>query len=148
MAEDIRQFDHVHLGIAVDTENGLMVPTVFNADLLRLHELSAKVKELAAACRAGTISPSLLTGASITVSNMGPAGAETVTPIVNPPQVAIVGICRTDYRVRPDGKGGFDIYQAMPLALTIDHRVSDGTPAGSFMADICYHLEHFTELLA
>ena len=144
----IRQFDHVHLGIAVDTENGLMVPTVFNADLLRLHELSAKVKELAAACRAGTISPSLLTGASITVSNMGPAGAETVTPIVNPPQVAIVGICRTDYRVRPDGKGGFDIYQAMPLALTIDHRVSDGTPAGSFMADICYHLEHFTELLA
>ena len=68
--------------------------------------------------------------------------------IVNPPQVAIVGICRTDYRVRPDGKGGFDIYQAMPLALTIDHRVSDGTPAGSFMADICYHLEHFTELLA
>ena len=49
---------------------------------------------------------------------------------------------------RPDGKGGFDIYQAMPLAHTIEHRVSDGTPAGSFRADICYHLEHFTELLA
>ena len=96
----IRQFDHLHLGIAVDTDAGLMCPTIYNANLLRLHELSAKAKELAAACRSGAIDPSLLTGASITVSNMGPAGAETFVPIVNPPQVAIVGICRTAYRPR------------------------------------------------
>ncbi|MGI6077203.1 MAG: dihydrolipoamide acetyltransferase family protein [Fastidiosipilaceae bacterium] len=144
----VREFDHVQLGVAVDTPKGLLVPVVRNADLLTLGELSQEIKRLSGQCRDGNIDPALLQGASITVSNMGNAAAETFIPIVNPPQVAIVGICRIDYRVRESKDGGIELYKAMPLALTIDHRVSDGTPSGKFMAMICYYLENFTELLA
>ncbi|HHX36410.1 MAG TPA: 2-oxo acid dehydrogenase subunit E2 [Clostridiaceae bacterium] len=144
----VREFDHVQLGVAVDTPKGLLVPVVRNADLLTLGELSQEIKRLSGQCRDGSIDPALLQGASITVSNMGNAAAETFIPIVNPPQVAIVGICRIDYRVREAKDGGIELYKAMPLALTIDHRVSDGTPSGQFMGLICHYLENFTELLA
>lgn len=143
----VREFDHVHLGVAVDTERGLMVPTVFNADTLSLREFSKEIKRLANGCREGTISPSELQGASLTVSNMGLVGAESFTPIVNPPQTTIVGICALQYRARPKEDSEFEFYPAIPLALTIDHRVSEGVPSGMFMMDICRKLENFTELL-
>ena len=112
----VREFDHVQLGVAVDTPKGLLVPVVRNADLLTLGELSQEIKRLSGQCRDGNIDPALLQGASITVSNMGNAAAETFIPIVNPPQVAIVGICRIDYRVRESKDGGIELYKAMPLA--------------------------------
>lgn len=143
----VREFDHVHLGVAVDTERGLMVPTVFNADTLSLRNLSKEIKRLADGCRAGTISPNELQGASLTVSNMGLVGAESFTPIVNPPQTTIVGICALQYRARPREDGDFEFYPAIPLALTIDHRVSEGVPSGMFMMDICKKLENFSALL-
>lgn len=143
----VREFDHVHLGVAVDTERGLMVPTVFNADQLSLRDFSKEIKRLAKGCRTGTISPSELQGASLTVSNMGLVGAESFTPIVNPPQTTIVGVCALQYRARPNEDGNFEFYPAIPLALTIDHRVSEGVPSGMFMMDICRKLENFSALL-
>jgi len=143
----VRSFDHVHMGIAVDTPRGLMVPTIFNADLLSLKELSNKVRMLADDCREGNIDPKLLQGASLTVSNMGAAGADVFAPIVNPPQVIIVGIARLKYAVRLNKNEEFEFYPSIPIGATIDHRVVDGSPTGRFLMDVSKKLENFTELL-
>lgn len=89
----MRYFDGVHLGIAVDTERGLMVPTVFDAQKLTLSELAKQAKTLAADCQSGKANPDVLKGASFTISNIGPTGIESFTPVINPPQTAILGVC-------------------------------------------------------
>jgi len=145
--DTLRRFSGVHLGLAVDTPRGLMVPTIFNADKMSLKEISAKAKELAAQCQAGNISPDLLQGGTFTVSNLGVLGVEQFTPIVNPPQVAILGVCGTDTRVR-EGKHGIETYPAMGLSLTYDHRAVDGAPASRFARDLCVYLAQFDLRLA
>lgn len=144
----IRIFKHVNLGVAVDTPRGLMVPTIFNADQKSLLEISKEVKELAAACREGNISPDKLTGASFTVSNLGNLGVESFTPVINPPQTGILGVCGTVERVKKGKDGEIAIYPAMGLSLTYDHRAVDGTPAARFQKELCQNLENFTVLLA
>ena len=143
----LRRFSGVHLGVAVDTPRGLMVPTIFNADKLSLKEISQKVKELASMCQAGNISPDLLQGATFTISNLGTLGVEMFTPIVNPPQVAILGVCGTTTKVR-EGKNGIETYPSMGLSLSYDHCAVDGAPASRFMRDLCNALEQFSLLLA
>ena len=145
---NIRLFKHVHLGVAVDTPRGLMVPTIFNADQKSLLEISKEVKELAGACRTGAISPDKLTGASFTVSNLGGFGVESFTPVINPPQTGILGVCGTIDRVRKAADGSIQIYPAMGLSLTYDHRAVDGTPAAKFQKELGTNLENFTALLA
>ncbi|MBO7217367.1 MAG: 2-oxo acid dehydrogenase subunit E2 [Clostridia bacterium] len=144
----IRHFKHVNLGVAVDTPRGLMVPTIFHADEKSLLEISREVKELAAACREGNISPDKLTGASFTVSNLGNLGVESFTPVINPPQTGILGVCGTIDRVKKGKDGEIAIYPAMGLSLTYDHRAVDGTPAARFQKELCQNLENFTVLLA
>ena len=144
----IRLFKHVNLGVAVDTPRGLMVPTIFNADQLSLLEISKAVKELAAECRDGAISPDKLSGGSFTVSNLGSMGVESFTPVINPPQTGILGVCGTIDRVRKGADGSIQIYPAMGLSLTYDHRAVDGTPAARFQKELCQNLENFTTLLA
>lgn len=144
----IRLFNHVNLGVAVDTPRGLMVPTIFHADEMSLLEISKAVKELAAQCRQGNISPDLLSGATFTVSNLGNLGVESFTPVINPPQTGILGVCTTVDRVRKAADGSIQIYPAMGLSLTYDHRAVDGTPAAKFQKELGYNLEHFTTLLA
>lgn len=144
----IRLFKHVNLGVAVDTPRGLMVPTIFHADEKSLLEISKEVKELAAACREGNISPDKLTGGSFTVSNLGNLGVESFTPVINPPQTGILGVCGTIERVRKGKDGSVEIYPAMGLSLTYDHRAVDGTPAARFQKELGYNLENFTALLA
>lgn len=144
----IRHFKHVNLGVAVDTERGLMVPTIFHADEKSLLEISKEVKELAAQCREGNISPDKLSGASFTVSNLGNLGVESFTPVINPPQTGILGVCGTIDRVKRDKDGQIAIYPAMGLSLTYDHRAVDGTPAARFQKELCQNLENFTVLLA
>ncbi|GHU67430.1 dihydrolipoamide acetyltransferase component of pyruvate dehydrogenase complex [Clostridia bacterium] len=131
-----RKYTTVNLGVAVDTPRGLMVPTVFRAEKKSLQQISAEVKELAAACRDGKISPDKLTGATFTVSNLGATGVEVFTPILNPPQVAIVGVCGTVDRVRKGKNGRPEIYPAIGLSLTYDHRAVDGAPASRFAAEL------------
>ena len=144
----IRLFKHVNLGVAVDTPRGLMVPTIFNADQKSLLEISKEVKELAAQCRDGAISPDKLSGGSFTVSNLGNLGVESFTPVINPPQTGILGVCGTTDRVRKGSDGGIEIYPAMGLSLTYDHRAVDGTPAAKFQKELGQNLENFTCMLA
>lgn len=145
---NIRLFKHVNLGFAVDTPRGLMVPTIFRADEMSLLEISKAVKELAAECRDGAISPDKLSGGSFTVSNLGNLGVESFTPVINPPQTGILGVCGTIERVRKGADGSIQIYPAMGLSLTYDHRAVDGTPAAKFQKELAYNLENFTTLLA
>ena len=144
----IRHFKHVNLGVAVDTPRGLMVPTIFAADTMSLLEISKAVKELAAECRDGAISPDKLSGGSFTVSNLGNLGVESFTPVINPPQTGILGVCGTIDRVRKGKDGGIELYPAMGLSLTYDHRAVDGTPAAKFQKELCSNLENFVTLLA
>ncbi len=145
---NIRLFNHVNLGFACDTDRGLMVPTIHHADEMSLLEISKAVKALAAEARSGAISPDKLSGASFTVTNLGSMGVESFTPVINPPQTGILGVCCTTNRVRKAADGSLDIYPAMALSLTYDHRAVDGTPAAKFQKELCKNLENFTTLLA
>ena len=138
---------NVNLGVAVDTPRGLMVPTVFNANLKSLKEISAEVKKLADECQKGTISPDSLKGGSFTVTNLGALGIESFTPVLNPPQVGILGVCSITQRVK-EINGQYSYYPAMGLSLTFDHRAVDGAPAARFLQELKANLENFTLLLA
>ena len=144
----IRHFHHVNLGVAVDTPRGLMVPTIFGADEMSLLEISQAVKTLAAECRSGDINPDKLSGGSFTVSNLGSMGVESFTPVINPPQTGILGVCCSVDRVRKAADGSLEVYPAMGLSLTYDHRAVDGTPAARFQQELGKNLENFTALLA
>ena len=146
--DTLRRFKHVHLGVAVDTPRGLMVPTIFNADQKSLLEISNEVKSLAEQARSGKISPDLLSGGTFTVSNLGNTGVEMFTPVINPPQTGILGVCGITQRVKTGKDGEFAVYPAMGLSLSFDHRAVDGAPAAKFMQALCKNLEQFTALLA
>lgn len=141
-------FHRVHLGVATNTERGLMVPTLFNADLKSLNCISREAKALSAACRENTIRPDQLTGGTITVTNLGNNDISSFTPVINPPQTAIIGVCSPEYRVRPGKDGEIEMYRAMGISLTFDHRAVDGAPAAAFLHDFCQRLENFSLLLA
>ncbi len=145
---NIRLFKHVNLGVAVDTPRGLMVPTIFHADEMSLVEISKAVKELAAQCREGNISPDKLSGGTFTVSNLGNMGVESFTPVINPPQTGILGVCTAAERVKKLPDGTITTYPAMGLSLTYDHRAVDGSPAARFQKELGKNLENFTALLA
>lgn len=144
----IRRFKHVNLGVAVDTPRGLMVPTIFHADEMSLLEISKATKELAAQCREGNISPDKLSGGTFTVSNLGSLGVESFTPVINPPQTGILGVCNIVDKVRKGANGEIELYSAMGLSLTYDHRAVDGSPAARFQKELGENLENFTVLLA
>lgn len=142
----IRKYNNVHLGMAVDTPKGLMVPTIFNANRMSLAELSIEAKRLAKICQEGKATPDMLSGASFTVSNVGSLGVEVFTPVVNPPQVGILGVCGTTTRIK-EVNGEIKTYPAMNLCLSYDHRALDGTPASKFMKELCQALENFSLLM-
>ncbi len=143
----LRKFSGVHIGIAVDTERGLMVPTIMNADKKSLAEISKEAKELAKACQSGSIAPDKLKGASFTISNLGSFGIENFTPVINPPQTGILGVNTIMTKVKVvDGE--MKPYQSMALSLTYDHRAVDGAPASKFLKDLCTTLENFTVVLS
>lgn len=144
--EKMTFFHHVHLGVAVDTPRGLMVPTIFGADQLRLAALSTEVKAAVADCQKGTIKPDQLKGGTFTVTNLGTLGIESFTPVINPPQTCILGVNNIITRVR-EVNGELKGYPAMGLSLTFDHRALDGAPAARFLKDLVQTLENFTLLL-
>ncbi|MBE6537554.1 MAG: 2-oxo acid dehydrogenase subunit E2 [Ruminococcaceae bacterium] len=144
--DTMRFFNTVNLGIAVDTERGLMVPTVFNAEKLSLNEMSVKAKSVITDAQSGKINPDLLKGATFTVSNLGSLGIESFTPIVNPPQTAILGVDCITKRIKE--VNGEDVtYPAMGLSLTVDHRAIDGADAARFLKDVGFALENIDLLL-
>lgn len=144
--EKLTIFNRVHMGVAVDTPRGLMVPTVFNSDLMSLSQLSSAVKEAVTACQSGTISPDALQGGTFTVTNLGTLDVESFTPVINPPQTCILGVCGITTKVR-EVNGELKTYPSMGLSLTFDHRAIDGAPAARFLKDLKTVLENFSLLL-
>ena len=146
MGDKIRYFKHVNLGIAVDTPRGLLVPTLFAAETKTLGQIAAESKTLAKSAIDGSINPDLLQGGTFTISNLGLYGIESFTPVINPPQVALLGVNCITERVRTV-EGQITTYPAMGLSLTYDHRAVDGAPASRFLKDLVTALEHFDLLL-
>ncbi len=144
LGDTMRRFASVNLGMAVDTDRGLLVPTIFGAGKLSLSEVAVAAKALAAEVQSGRISPDKLTGGTFTVTNLGALGVEAFTPVINPPQTAILGVCNITYKLNKSGAA----YPAMGLSLTFDHRAVDGAPAARFLKDLCAALESFDILLA
>src|SRR5687767_1706096 len=131
---DGRIYKHtaVHIGFACDTPRGLMVPVVRNAQSLPIGELAIKMKELTAQAVAGTVAVDDLSGATFTISNLGGLGIETFTPVLNPPQVAILGVGSITLKpVRKQGR--IEFIDAIGLSLTCDHQVIDGAPGARFL---------------
>jgi pyruvate dehydrogenase E2 component (dihydrolipoamide acetyltransferase) len=144
---EIRRFAHVHLGFAVDTPKGLMVPVIRFADRLSLYRLSAEARRLAAACREGRANPDDLSGGTFTITNLGAFGIESFTPVLNAPEVAILGVCSIVNRPveTPDGIG---LEKRMGLSLTIDHQAVDGAPGARFLKDLAGYLANPEWVLA
>ena len=146
LGDKIRYFKHVNLGIAVDTPRGLLVPTLFAAETKTLGQIAAESKVLAKSAIDGSINPDLLQSGTFTISNLGLYGIESFTPVINPPQVALLGVNCITERVRTV-EGQIATYPAMGLSLTYDHRAVDGAPASRFLKDLGTALEHFDLLL-
>ena len=142
--DTMRYFEHVNVGIATDTPRGLLVPTLFGADLMSLSEIAVKSKKLSTDAIDGKISPDLLTGGSFTVSNVGTMGIESFTPVVNPPQTGILGVNTLETRVKLGKNGEIIPYTAMSLSLSYDHRALDGAPASRFLKELKEYLENFS----
>ncbi len=141
-----RLFKKVHLGIAVDTERGLMVPALKNADGLTIESLAEGIKGLAEQCRKGNIDPELLSSeaATFTVSNLGSYGTEMFTPVLNIPQTAILGVNTISYKPADMGDGNIGFVPHIGLSLTYDHRSLDGAPAAAFLKEIKTQVEQLS----
>lgn len=144
MGDSMRLFNKVHLGLAVDTDRGLMVPVIKNADDLSIAGLANQFKEVANACRKGSISPELLASdaASFTVSNLGAYGVEMFTPVINLPQSAILGVNAIVPRPKDLGDGIYAFVPYMGLSLTYDHRALDGGEATRFVKQVAIEIEN------
>lgn len=127
--------EQINIGVAVATEGALIVPTIFNADSRPLMEIASEVRRLAARVREGTIAPQELEGGTFTVSNLGMFGMTAITPVVNPPQAAILGVgAIRPTLARVDGE--IVERSLMTLTLSCDHRILYGADAARFLAEI------------
>ena len=130
-ADGIALLPEIHVGLAVAVDNGLLVPVVKNANELALEDLSAETTRLAAGARAGTLAPGDLEGGTFSVTALGMFGVDMFTPVINPPNVAILGVGRIrEELILVNGQVGTT--QRLTLSLTWDHRVIDGAPAAEF----------------
>ena len=143
LGDTVRYFNKVHLALAVDTDRGLMVPVVRNADDLSVAGLANQFKELAAACRKGSVNPEILSAeaATFTVSNLGNYGVEMFTPVINLPQSAILGVNTIVPRPKDLGDGVYAFVPFIGLSLTYDHRSIDGGEATRFLKQIAIEIE-------
>ena len=136
----IHQFEHVHLGMAVALEKGLVVPAIRFANNLSLVELSKEIKDMAQKARAGSLSSDDMHGTTFTISNLGSFGIEYFTPVLNTPETGILGVGAIEhvpvFKGKKLRKGSM-----LPLSLTFDHRVLDGAPAAAFLRTIKHYLE-------
>ncbi|MEY3779312.1 MAG: Dihydrolipoyllysine-residue acetyltransferase component of pyruvate dehydrogenase complex [Pseudomonadota bacterium] len=135
-----------HIGFAADTPNGLMVPVIKDADKKGILQISQEMGELAKKARDGKLSPAEMTGATFTISSLGGIGGKYFTPIINAPEVAILGVCKSTHEPVWDGKQ-FVPRLMLPLSLTWDHRVIDGAAAARFNAYLGQILGDFRRVL-
>ncbi|MCX7694026.1 MAG: 2-oxo acid dehydrogenase subunit E2, partial [Tepidimonas taiwanensis] len=135
-----------NIGFAADTPNGLVVPVIKNADQKGILQISQETAELAKKAREGKLSPAEMSGATFTISSLGGIGGRYFTPIINAPEVAILGVCKA--RMEPVWDGQQFVPRLMlPLSLTWDHRVIDGAAAARFNAYLGQILADFRRVL-
>jgi len=139
--EVIERLAHVNLGLAVDTERGLLVPVLRDADGMGLRAFGTQFRELLARAREGKSLPDDLAGGTFTITNLGMYGVDAFTPIINPPEAAVLGVGRIQPRpvVR---EGEVVVRQVVILSLTFDHRLVDGAPAAQFLQRIVQYVEN------
>lgn len=143
----ISVFKHVHLALAVDTPRGLVVPVIRYADTLSLKNISLEAMRLATACQDGRIAPDELSGGTFTVTNLGTFEIESFTPILNPPQVAILGVGNINLKpVNVNGEVQFIPH--IGFSLTINHQVVDGAPGARFLQALSQNLTDLELMLA
>jgi len=137
---------YVHLGFAADTPNGLLVPVIRDADKKDVYEIARSLADLSDRARKGKLSGSEMQGGCFTVSSLGGIGGTAFTPIINAPEVAILGVSRT--QTKPVWKdGAFVPRQMLPLSLSYDHRVVDGAMGARFSTYLAQVLANPTALL-
>lgn len=132
----------VHLGIAVDTEEGLLVPVIRDVATSTLKHIAAQSSRLITAARAGKLLAADMQGACFTLSNLGTLGVEAFTPVINPPESAILGIGAILREAVPQEDGTFSARQRLTVSLTFDHRVNDGAAAARFLQTLRHLIEH------
>ncbi|NDB01088.1 MAG: dihydrolipoyllysine-residue acetyltransferase, partial [Betaproteobacteria bacterium] len=137
---------YYHIGFAADTPSGLMVPVIKDADKKGIFQISQEMSELAKKARDGKLSPAEMSGASFTISSLGGIGGRYFTPIINAPEVAILGVCKSTMAPVWDGKA-FQPRLMLPLSLTWDHRVIDGATAARFNVYLGQILGDFRRVL-
>ena len=139
--DEIVMPDEINVGVAVALEDGLIVPVVRNVDRMTVPEIGARIKELAQRARENTLDVDEVTGAAFTVTNLGMYGVDGFTPVINPPEVAILGVGRiTEELALVNGQ--IAARSKMVLSLTIDHRIVDGAPGAAFLQTLMHILEH------
>ncbi|MFT0762829.1 dihydrolipoamide acetyltransferase family protein [Actinomyces sp. F1_1611] len=129
-------FDSVHLGIAVDTPRGLLVPTVRFSEAMTLRQFSSESKRVAYGAIDGDLDPALLAGGTFTVTNLGSFGIEAFTPVLNAPQVSILGVGAITPRPKLNADGSVGIENRVWLSLTMDHQAYDGADGARFLKDL------------
>ena len=136
----------VNLGIAAALEEGLTVPVIADAHALRLPELSVAIQDAAKKARSNQLPPTAYSGGTFTITNLGQFGVDSFDPIINPPQVAILGVGRIQDRVVAVN-GAPAVRPMLTLTVTFDHRATDGAPASQFLAKVKELLESPARLL-
>lgn len=145
LIDKIVEYDNIHLGIAVDTPRGLMVPVIHQAQLKSLVEISKETRRLKQACLDGSIQLEEMEGGTFTLTNLGKFGIESFTPILNIPEVAILGV--NNIRLQPIKENSEIKYLPhLGLSLTIDHRVVDGATGAKFLNRLAFILTHYDSL--
>jgi len=134
--------ESIHLGIAVDTEAGLLVPVIRDVGTSTLTQIAAQSQRLIVAARAGQLAAADMQGACFTLSNLGSLGVEAFTPVINPPESAILGIGAIVREAVPLDDGTFTARDRLTLSLTFDHRVNDGAAAARFLQTLRHLIEH------
>jgi pyruvate dehydrogenase E2 component (dihydrolipoamide acetyltransferase) len=136
----------VHMAFACDTPRGLVVPVIRDSQDLSLADLSRRIKELAAQAVAGVIAPDDLNGGTFTVTNLGSFGVESFTPVINPPQVAVLGIDAIQVKPVRKPDGNIEFIDAIGLSLTVDHQWVDGAPGARFLSNLMDKIERVEAL--
>ncbi len=145
VANELIKKKYFHMGIAVDTENGLIVPVIKNVDQKSLFELSQELTVIANKAKDRSLSVDELQGGTFTISNLGGLGVGAFTPIVNTPEVAILGIGTGELKPVVDKKKKVDYVLKMPVCLSYDHRIIDGADGARFVMEIKNQFETFAE---
>lgn len=147
VSDELRLFDEIAIGVAVAVEGGLVVPVVRDVGAKDVIRVAAEIKALAERARQGKLSEEEMSGGTFTVTNLGAHGIDAFTPILNPPEVAILGVGRIVEKARRR-EGQLVWRQMLTLSLTFDHRAHDGVPAAAFLGSISRHLEEPSALAA